>query len=969
MRSPEEAMRAASATDVAGVSIAVATSQNHEYAIPLAGNRMQGCLLLDDTKTAPPASAESMAQFRRFCDRASRSPWAAGVELDECGRFELTLHPAGKASGFGCLLRHFAEQGLLECMVRAFAFERHGVVLPPSGDEGKIRFSVPTNETDAALALRACEAVVDALDAGRTDILAGALVGDNLELRRDPPIKDSDAPGTRADDPSPLPRIVSVQSPDFATDLLDIDSSLITLSEPALHRLLIWMGARMTPFVAGRMVAGRGDHAVRIEVVLLPVFKSALSAGTASVAGMIAHARSLIAQLHPVAVAAPFPHADDFANIGSIPVFDGASSAEPLIATARDMLASLAPRSTHASVFDPFRPDAGVASRGGVCDALLADSDDGLSPTWLRSVRRGGVGLRDAIGHTLARRGTSGSAIATLCDRAGPLSQAELRVRAHPPIGPADLEHAGIRGATACAATAAVAIADVGSDVANVWGLIFRDDRARDHIAAIDPVTAERISYGELQVRSTHRSAWLHSQGVREGSVVASAMKDGIACIELLLACLRIGAVFAPLNITLAPAVLDETLRLLEPHLVLTDPETATQPPASRERRTVPVPGESIESAGQATIPEPVHRVARDFPAVILFTSGSTGTPKGVVHSHADVMNCAHNYAQAVLALSRRDVVYSPSRIFFSYGLNNLLMTLCSGSTLVTATPLGAPAEIADVIDRLEVSVLMSVPAVYKRLLDGVEKRKRPNALRCMVSAGETLPPALYWRLREAYGVDVIDGIGATEVLSTFVSNRPGDSRGGCTGHVVPGFEVALTDEEGRVCAIGQPGSLKVRGNTLAKGYRHDTACFEEAGFDTRDMFFMDALGRLYCLGRINSIIKVNGCWFSAEHLEQTLQAHPSVRECAIAFENDEFDLPRPRAYVVLAEGVRPGPELWGVLRQHSRDAMGKDHYPHFFTALKQLPRTASGKLMRNGLRDAAETQAAVKRDEEVGSA
>lgn len=902
-------------------------------------------VLLDEREPMSAPTATTLAALARACARIGQAAWVARVGLTDDGRFELVLQTAGKRRGFGCLLSRFAEQGVLGELIRAFVFHRFGVVLPAGADGGRFVFALPADEAQAARALHAFEAVVEALKAGRTDILVRNVVDDG-HGDSDPLVKDCDEPG-HGQAPASAVHVVSVQIPDFATDLLDIDASLACFAEPALQRLLDWMGARMGPFVASSIAARQGGSVCGVDILLVPALKCDVLRGDARAVAMLGRVSALVTGLRPAAIAAPYPLGSRLAHGLAVPVFDGTGHARGLAEAAARLLAACQATPAAALPFDPFLPVA-AGTADAICDVLLAQGADAL-PTWLRRSRHGAVGLQAAIGWALDGHAKAGApVIAALCDRAGVLSALEIRAGGRADASATSAAAAGL------ARAAAPAIEDAGQQRSNVWDLVFCDERRWDALAVIDPSSGATASYAGLHAGALRRAGWLAAQGVVEGHVVVCALKDGIACVEVLLACLRLGAIFAPLNVTLADQALAEQLRLLAPQLVLADADIANERPdlvrCHGARVLEPLAG---PQQAEADAPAPVRTSAQDFAAVILFTSGSTGVPKSVVHSHADLLNCARNYAQVVLALTAQDVLYSPSRVFFSYGLNNLVMTLCTGAAFVTATPLADAAAMLDVLDRWQVSVLMSVPVVYKRLLDAAAGRKRPGALRCMVSAGETLPPALYWRLRDTFGIEVLDGIGTTEVLSTFVSNRPGDARGGCTGRVVPGFEITLVDEHGGTCAIGQAGSLRVRGNTVASGYRCGAADFAEAGFDTRDMFFMDALGRLHYLGRANSVVKINGCWFSADALEQALQAHAAVRECAVAFEPDEFGLPRPRAYVVLADGADASQETWDALRRHSRERLGKDHYPHLFTAARALPRTASGKLMRNALRPA----------------
>jgi acyl-coenzyme A synthetase/AMP-(fatty) acid ligase len=339
----------------------------------------------------------------------------------------------------------------------------------------------------------------------------------------------------------------------------------------------------------------------------------------------------------------------------------------------------------------------------------------------------------------------------------------------------------------------------------------------------------------------------------------------------------------------------------------------------------------------------------------MLFTSGSTGRPKAVLHSHADFIACSLNYGRSVLELGAADCLYTPSRLFFAYGLNNLMLSLLAGASHVLAVPLAAGRDAGEVIEAHGVSVFMAVPAVYKLVLARATRPLGAPALRLCVSAGERLPARLHRQARAHFGAEVLDGIGCTEALSTFVSSRPGRSLPGCTGTVVPGFELRLLDERGEPCRVGAVGVLWVRGNTLAKRYASGEAgdAFVDGWFDTQDLFFADAAGRLHNVGRAGSVIKINACWFSPDTLEATLQRHPAVRDCAVCVVPDDYGMPRPKAFVVVDDERVPdqAPELlWRELRELSRQALGKDHYPHLFARVASLPRTASGKLLRHEL-------------------
>ncbi len=510
---------------------------------------------------------------------------------------------------------------------------------------------------------------------------------------------------------------------------------------------------------------------------------------------------------------------------------------------------------------------------------------------------------------------------------------------------------------------------------AGLCATIFSPAHLASAARLIDPNSGASVGYRELGARVARLATWLDRRGLRAGDRIALMGCDSIPAVALMLACFARALVFAPINHQAGRANVASMLQTIKPDLVLADPAQAQQHeealsgwqqcPLDTLVRLVRLaaPGQPADDASDAsddsddsddTLRRALATVPPDSPAVMLFTSGSTGKPKAVLHSHADLIACYTNYAPFVLELSARDTVYCASRMFFAYGLNNLVMALYAGASHVLAAPLEGRTML-ELIAEHAVTVWMAVPALFKRALEPQATAAAP-ALRLCISAGETLPAALYQALRARLGVPVLDGIGTTEVLSTFISNRPGDARPGCTGMLVPGFAVKLINAQGAPCQVGEAGTLWVKGPTVVAGYLDGAGLnehiFVDGWFNTGDLFFMDASCRFYHVGRSGSTLKINGCWFSLQAMERTLLLHPAVHECAVCVVKDGAGLARPSAFVVLAEAYRQeaADTLWQELRRWAKDALGKDHYPHHFMALEALPRTASGKVMKDAL-------------------
>lgn len=489
----------------------------------------------------------------------------------------------------------------------------------------------------------------------------------------------------------------------------------------------------------------------------------------------------------------------------------------------------------------------------------------------------------------------------------------------------------------------------INASYTNLCEHIFSELHLASNAKVIDPLRQETFTYRQLKDKSAIYVNFLNQLRLRKGDIVALIALDSLASIALMLACFSKGLIFAPINEHASITHIDSTLNIIEPCIILLDNDLPASHYATLKNwHTFNL--EQINATDDCAVAFSYTPCVPDTPAVILCTSGSTGTPKAVMHSHADFINCHLNYGRSVLNLHPKDRVYTPSRIFFTYGLNNLLLSLLSGVTHVISAPLGTDSikKIGQTIRAYDVTVFLSVPTIFKMLL--VEQEPRGASLRLCVSTGETLPARLYREIRDNWNVEIIDGIGCTETLSTFISNRPNHSVPGSTGTPVPGFHVKLINQEGKTCRIGEVGSLWVNGNTLATGYisetTFNTCLFSDGWFNTNDLFFVDVKGRFHNVGRKGTVIKINGCWFSPKIMETVIHSHPYVKECAICVFEDEFGLPRPVAFVVLTEVCVGTEALWNTLRTSCRNALGKYHYPHHFTAINVIPQTTSGKVL-----------------------
>ncbi len=348
----------------------------------------------------------------------------------------------------------------------------------------------------------------------------------------------------------------------------------------------------------------------------------------------------------------------------------------------------------------------------------------------------------------------------------------------------------------------------------------------------------------------------------------------------------------------------------------------------------------------------------KDDVAFWLYSSGSTGFPKGTVHLHHDMVYCADTYARQVLGITEADRTFSAAKLFFAYGLgNNLYFPFRVGAQAVLYSQRPTPEGMFEVIHRYRPTIFYGVPTLYAGMLQVKEAEKRYDlsSLRLAVSAGEALPPDLYRRWRERFGVELLDGIGTTEILHIFISNRPGEVKPGASGKVVPGYEAQIVDETGHPVKPGEIGNIEVKGDSICAYYwnQHEKTKRAIVGewIRTGDKYYQDEEGFLWYCGRTDDMLKVGGIWVSPVEVEACLVGHPAVLEAAVVGREDEDRLVKPKAFVVLKEGYAPSPELEAELKGYVKDKIAPYKYPRWIEFVSELPKTATGKIQRFKLR------------------
>ncbi len=350
----------------------------------------------------------------------------------------------------------------------------------------------------------------------------------------------------------------------------------------------------------------------------------------------------------------------------------------------------------------------------------------------------------------------------------------------------------------------------------------------------------------------------------------------------------------------------------------------------------------------------------RDDIATLMYSSGTTGEPKGVPHAHKDQPLCAQLWGVDALGIREDDRSFSIAKLFFAYGIgNNLTFPFYVGaSTVLYPGPPAMVDHVLELIDEFKPTILYNAPTGYAMMLskEDLTEKYDISSLRLCVSAGESLPAPIWQAWKDRTGVDIIDGIGSTEALHIYISNRPGDIRPGSSGKPVEGYEVKIVDEEGAPVAQGEIGNLLVKGETLALYYLHQfersRQTFQGEWTFTGDKYSVDEDGYYWHAGRSDDMMKVGGIWVSPVEVESTLISHDAVVECAVVQQADAAGLIKPRAYVILKDGIPGTEELAEELIAYCREKMADYKRPRWIEFVDELPKTATGKIQRFKLRD-----------------
>lgn len=482
------------------------------------------------------------------------------------------------------------------------------------------------------------------------------------------------------------------------------------------------------------------------------------------------------------------------------------------------------------------------------------------------------------------------------------------------------------------------------------------------------------LTYAGLLAEVEEVAAGLRGLGVRPEERIAMVMLDSPEFAVMYLGALRIGAVALPINPLLPGRDLGVIVADARARLVVVSSERAASvvdlvagaPDVERVVLTGETDGIGLDvpthswadllAAGAGYGSDP-YTTWYESPGFWLCTSGSTGRPKLAMHRHGDLHVTNETYARSVLAVTDADVCFSVGPMFHAYGLgNSLTFPLAAGAaTVLEPTRPPTPELVADVVDRHQVTLFFCIPTFYAALNASGIADDTFVSVRWGVSAAEPLPAETFTRFRQRFGVEILDGIGSTEMLHIYLSNQPGIIRPGTSGQPVPGYEIRLVSDDGADVEGEGIGQLLVRGDSMTQGYwcrnEMNRATFEGEWMRTGDVYGRDADGFCAYLGRVDDMLRVGGEWVSPAEVEGVLIEHSDVLEAAVVGVRDDAGVLRPVAHVIPAAGVSAD-GLDDRLNEHCRARLAGYKRPKEYQFTAELPKTATGKIQRFRLRD-----------------
>ena len=468
---------------------------------------------------------------------------------------------------------------------------------------------------------------------------------------------------------------------------------------------------------------------------------------------------------------------------------------------------------------------------------------------------------------------------------------------------------------------------------------------------------ARDVTYGELFKLACGAAYQLHDLGVRREERVLIVGYDGAGWVAAFLGAIRIGAVPVPVNPLLQRS--EDYDHFIEDSLakvVVVDANTEEKIKPAVDR--APGAPRMLRADQIAPGPEvPAAPTRKDDMAFWLYSSGSTGKPKAVVHLQHDIAYTCVTYGEQVLGITEHDITFSTTGLFHAYGFgNNLTLPYWVGASTVLHAGRNTPATVLDTIEKRRPTLFFSAPTLYNAILnfEGAKGRDLSSIRHC-VAAAEALPAEVWRRWKEAFGLTILDGVGSTEMLHIYCSNRLDDLRPGSSGKPVPGYELKILDDEGNPVQQGDAGDLYVKGDSALALYwaQHEKTKRSVLGewFFTGDRYRVDGDGFYWYEGRSDDMIKVSGLWVSPIEIESVLMEHAAVAESAVVGVSvDGFT--KIKAFVIIKGDATAGDALATELQEHCKARLQRFQYPHLVEFVAELPKTVTGKIQRYKLRE-----------------
>ena len=466
-----------------------------------------------------------------------------------------------------------------------------------------------------------------------------------------------------------------------------------------------------------------------------------------------------------------------------------------------------------------------------------------------------------------------------------------------------------------------------------------------------------KVTFRDLEERSARCRGALAAIGIKPGDKVALVMSD---CPEMMIAMLGVmgmGAIVLPCSTMLKPAELEYMFQDSGAKLVIATAEHVENVKAAKAPRVVVAPDEL-----NALLDKAPAAALGDFdgntPCLILYTSGSTGSPKGAVHLHDHLPETIERVARKVYELTPEDRLFSSSRLFFAYGLgNSFSFPIGMGAQAVLCSDRPTPQVIAEIFKRYQPTVFFAVPAVFRALVEYARagNKLETGSIKFCVSAGEVLPVATWNDWKEVSGVEIIETIGTTELLHAFIHNFKDRNRPGSSGLPLDGYQIKLTDPEGKIVDGAGRGNLHVKGRSAIPYYLNKpdktAELIQDGWVKTGDIYRRDEEGFYWFEGRSDDLFKCSGMWVSPGEVEDAVMTHPAVLEVAVVAEADEKGATIAAAYVGLRPGNKGSESLGDQIKEHAAKTLPRFKRPQRIHFMDALPRTATGKVQRFKLR------------------